>query len=131
MNLKTAHLVTGAVGILLFALQGQYMAIVLQVPELADGPRLMYRTSHLYLMLVSAINLFVGYYMASEARAGLLQRIISTTLMLAPVALLVSFVIESDIASFERPIAAFTLYLVFGAASLLLTVEVLRRWQGR
>jgi len=131
MTLKTAHLIIGTIGLLLFVLQGQYMANVLEVSELADGTRLMYRSSHLYLMLASAINIVVGCYMPTDLALGIFHRITSSLLLIAPVLLLVSFISESTAASFERPITVIALYLVFGAAVTLLNLEILRRWQER
>lgn len=121
--LKTIHLATGIAGIVIFVVTGQYMSIVLQgLAGMADGPRLLYRTSHLYLMWSALLNLVVGYYFVSATTIGAraLQAIASALLLLGPPLILLGFFIESPANNIERPFCGWANY--FGLAGALLHV---------
>ena len=120
-------MVVGGLGLLLFVLQGQYMARVLGVEHLLDAPRMMYRSAHIYFLLACVVNISVGYYLAPKAKANLLQRLIGVPLLISPVLLLYSFFTDSTAASLERPVAQIALYLIFAVAVVLLLHEIYRR----
>jgi hypothetical protein len=124
---RNAHLLVGALGLLLFILQGQYMARVLGVADLPDAARMMYRSAHIYLLLASVGNVIAGYFMTPMVVVNHLQRLIGIVLLLAPALFIWSFFTESTIATLDRPIAKAGLYLLFGAAALLLLDDVYRR----
>lgn len=131
MNIRTCHLIAGALGLILFALQGQYMARVLGVELLPDGSRMMYRSAHIYFLLVCAANIGIGYTLPAGAPLNILQRLVSAIFLIAPALLLYSFFTESTDAALERPVASITLYLIFAAAVLLTLHEVYRRFKAR
>jgi len=124
---RKLHLSVGILGLLLFVLQGQYMARVLGVPELPDVQRMLYRSAHLYLMLACAANVCVGYFMTAGHSPGVLQRLCSVLLLVSPAMLLLSFFIEIDDRGIDRPLLSMALYLVFAAAALLATGAVAAR----
>jgi cytochrome bd-type quinol oxidase subunit 2 len=130
MNFRNCHLLVGGLGLFLFALQGQYMARVLGVEHLADASRMLYRSAHIYFLLSCVANVGVGYYMPGSAPINFLQRLISVILLASPVLLVVSFLTESTADSLDRPVATVALYLLFGAATLLLLHELYRRLRG-
>jgi hypothetical protein len=120
-TLKLIHLIVGVVGILVFVLTGQYMAIFLQgLNALPDGPRLLYRTSHLYLMWSSLLNLIVGYYFVAAATKGarIAQMIASTMLLLGPPLILLGFFIESPANNLDRPFCGWANYLALAGTLL-------------
>jgi hypothetical protein len=125
--LRNCHLLVGALGLVLFLLQGQYMARVLGMDTLPDGARMLYRSAHIYLMLASLANVCVGYFMTPERTLNYLQRLISVLLLACPALLIWSFFTESATATLERPIGTYTLYLLFGSGVLLLLQEAYRR----
>ena len=127
MYWRHCHLIVGGLGLLLFMLQGQYMARILGVADLPDAARMMYRSAHIYLLLASIANVIAGYFMTPTTVVHHLQRLICIVLLLAPALFLWSFLTESTIATLDRPIARAGLYLLFGAAALLLLDEVYRR----
>ena len=127
MHWRTLHLVTGAAGLLLFVLTGQYMQHVANVPALDDAQRLMYRSLHLYLMGASAGNVLVGYYMATDQAMGFLRGAASVALIISPLLLAVSFFTETG--TLDRVLASLGLYLLFGAAALLLIAEAWHRFR--
>jgi hypothetical protein len=124
---RTCHLLVGALGLLLFILQGQYMARILGMDQLANGARMMYRSAHIYLMLSSLANICAGYFMTPGHNAGYLQRLVSILLLACPALLIWSFFTESASAALDRPIATYALYLLFGSGVLLLLQEGYRR----
>ena len=128
---RTCHLLVGALGLILFLLQGQYMARVLGMETLPDGARMMYRSAHIYLMLASLANVCAGYFMTPERKLDALQRLISILLLACPALLIWSFFTESASATLQRPIGSYTLYLLFGSGVLLLLQEGYRRLTSR
>ena len=66
--MKRFHLIFGFVVIIIFLLTGQYMDKFLQHLEgMADGPRMMYRTRHIYILLSGLLNLAIGTYFTLTA----------------------------------------------------------------
>lgn len=127
MSLRTLHLSIGILGLLVFVLQGQYMALVLNVPELPDTQRMLYRSAHIYLMLASALNLCVGYFRNPADRPGLIEKIASLLFAVAPAVFLVSFFTEVNEQQIDRTLASLGLYGVFFAAALLGLTTLLKR----
>jgi hypothetical protein len=125
--LKPLHLIVGIAGIVVFVLTGQYMAIFLQgLGGLPDGPRLLYRTSHLYLMWSSLVNLLVGVYFvtATANSARIMQCIASTLLLAGPPLILTGFFLESPANNLLRPFCGWANY--FALAGVLLHVVASR-----
>lgn len=61
--MKRIHFWVGVVGMLAFVCTGQYMHIFHNHLEgMADAPRMLYRSAHIYLLLSSIINLAAGVY---------------------------------------------------------------------
>lgn len=125
---RRCHLLVGGLGLLVFVLQGQYMARVLGMETLPDGARMLYRSAHIYLMLACLANIAVGYFMTPEWTLNHLQRLIGLVLMICPALLVWSFFTESESVTLERPIVSYTLYLLFGSGVLLLLQEAYRRY---
>ena len=107
--MRRIHLWIGLAGVVAFILTGQYMAHRLNhMAGVADLPRMLYRSAHIYLLLGSLLNLVLGLYL-TEAPAGWrrwLRRIGSVPILLAPVFFIVAFFREPQIADFSRPFAA-------------------------
>jgi hypothetical protein len=112
--LKPVHIAVGVVGLLAFALTGQYMAIFLKgLAETPDGPRLLYRSAHLYLMWASLLNLVVGLYftVATGKGARIAQGIGSAMLLATPPLFLTGFFGESPTNDLVRPFSSAANYL--------------------
>lgn len=61
--MKKAYLYSGMLVLFIFALSGQYMLHVLDLPNTElDVQRMMYHASHIYLLLAGAANTLVGCY---------------------------------------------------------------------
>jgi hypothetical protein len=129
--MRNCHLFIGGLGLILFALQGQYMQWIIGVADLPDGPRMMYRSAHIYFLLASVANVTIGYFMTPSLGLNHLQRLCSVLLLISGPLLIWSFFTESTDVTLERPIAKAVLYSVFGAAALLVTDELYRRIKQR
>ena len=124
--LGRVHIAVGAIGLLAFAVTGQYMAIVLRgLADMPDGPRMLYRSAHLYLMWSALLNLFVGVYFAAAASKGArtVQAIASGMLLAGPVLILVGFFVESPANDFDRLYSGIANYLALGGALLHLVTS--------
>src|SRR5690242_18986041 len=97
-TLKPLNITFGILGLMAFVMTGQYLAIFLKgLSEMPDTPRLLYRTSHLYLMWASLLNLIVGLYFTIAASRGaqIMQVVSSALLLTSPLLRLAGFFIES------------------------------------
>ncbi len=128
---RNCHLLIGGLGLVLFLLQGQYMARVLGVAELPDAARMMYRSAHIYLLLACLANVCAGYFMTPALTLTHLQRLISVLLLLSPGLMIWSFFTESTGGTLDRPVASTGLYSLFGAAVILLLHEGYRTFSNR
>lgn len=119
--LKTIHLAVGILGLVAFILTGQYMSIFLGgLADMADGPRLLYRTSHLYLMWSALANLLIGCYFVVSARQGIrtLQIISSIALLAGPPLMLTAFFTDAHLAELQRPYSGAANILALGGVLL-------------
>ena len=117
--MRRMHLWIGLVGVVAFVLTGQYMDRRLgHLAGMADLPRMLYRSAHIYLLLGSLLNLLLGLYV-TDAPAGWrrwARRIGSVPIALAPAFFIVAFAREPHIGNSIRPYAAPALEgVLFGA----------------
>jgi hypothetical protein len=90
MNWPRAHWFVGSITLALFPLAGVYMRFIAKVPQLADAPRLVYRSRFLFLLLIAIANLAL-----SRSRPDrFMQRMASIIVLLAPAPMVVAFFIE-------------------------------------
>jgi hypothetical protein len=104
MRLRQLHLIIGAA-----TLHG-----------MADGPRLLYRSAHIYLLLTGLCHVALGLHLAGlEARRSqILQMAGSSLLCVAPVLLGLSFFGESVKADLIRPVASLGIIATTGGVLL-------------
>lgn len=94
--LKQLHLWIGVIGFVAFMLSGQYFQHALGgLKELEDAPRLLLRTSHIYLFLTSVINLVFGLYYTPPQQIRWYTIYNQSLIMLAPFVVGYSFVTET------------------------------------
>lgn len=127
MSWRRVHLLVGAIGLLLFLLSGQYMERIANVPQLDDTARMLYRSLHLYLMLSAAGNVFLAL---QAPTGGFLRAWASLSLLLSTPLLVASFALEASAGVMDRPVATAGLYLVFGAAVMLLADTAWRAFRA-
>jgi len=91
--MTTFHRWFGVVLTVIFIGTGQFMLRIAHVADLAIGPRLLYRSRHIYILMAALINLALGAYLVPSHRPGarLTQRIGSALIAIGSVLLTVSF----------------------------------------
>ncbi|MEK6772049.1 MAG: hypothetical protein AABY62_10505 [Pseudomonadota bacterium] len=85
-RLKALHFWFGVLAVMAFLATGQFMYHAYdQLQGMADGPRLLFRSSHLYILLSAIPHLMLGVYLepAGVARFGRIQLPMSLLLVAA------------------------------------------------
>jgi hypothetical protein len=124
--LKKGHLIVCAIGLIIFVLTGQYMHWHFNHLEgMADGPRLMYRTAHIYILWAALLNLVLGLYVhpAENNLRRRIQQVGSLAIMISAVFVTISFFMDSQNVTFWRGWARLGIYLAL-AGSVLHSVAV-------
>ena len=121
MSLRLVHLAVGLVGVLAFAGTGQYMRLVHGgLQGMADGPRLFFRSAHIYLLWASLLNVALGCYL-ERVRQGIashLQLVGSLVILSGPLLLCLSFFNEQHNSGLSRPAGQVAIFLSFGGVLL-------------
>ena len=91
--MTTFHRWFGIALTVIFVGTGQFMLRIAHVSDLAMGPRLLYRSRHIYILMAALINLALGAYFVPARRPGahLTQRIGSALIAIGSGLLVVSF----------------------------------------
>lgn len=127
--LRRVHLVTGVAAFAIFCLSGEYM-LIMNVEAMEDGPRMFYRSIHIYLLWSSLLNIVLGAYFR-KLDQDVLESVQATTSCLViatPGLLLLSMFNESYIPGLVRPLSSSTVFIAAAAVGLqCLAVELARR----
>ena len=127
-KLKWIHLVVGIAVLLAFLGTGQFMDRRLDhLVGMADAPRALYRSSHIYILFSALLHLMLGAYLVRVPfLAGRLLQYLGSALLLAAAGLfLYGFFIETPPGLIERPMIRRGIYwslygvLLHGTAGLL------------
>ena len=108
----------GMVALVGFILTGQYMDRVHDhLTGMPDGPRLLYRSAHIYLLFAALLNLLLGAYLrlADHRAVRVVQQAASVVLLTLPVLFTVAFFREPALAGLERPWARPAIYMSVAA----------------
>lgn len=127
--LRRLHLIVGLAGVVAFLLTGQYMHwIHAHLQGMADGPRLIYRSSHIYLLWASLLNLGLGCYAHSFSgmAAKVAQAVGSIAVILGPPLLCWSFFYETYNEELLRPVGRWATYLALGGTALHVVASLLQ-----
>lgn len=119
--MRRFHLLFGAAVVVVFLLTGQYMdRFHNHLEGMADGPRLLYRTRHIFILLSGLLHLGLGAYLvgARRTRQKVLQLSGSALLTLAPLLFLAGFFYEPHLADLHTPFSHWGTYTI--AAGTLL-----------
>ena len=120
-HLRSLHLIAGVAGLAAFLLSGQYMHHFLgHLRSMPDGPRLLYRTAHIYLLWASLLNMLLGAYFAPavQSRVRILQCAASIMVLVSPVLVAFSFLTESASPELIRPACRIGIYLAFAGCMI-------------
>lgn len=125
-TLKRIHFIAGVAGAVIFLGTAMYMRLRYNGLEGMDAlPRMLFRSSHIYLLLTSLLNLSLGLYLSSSIRMSRLALTGSILILLSPLLMLLGFFYEPLRGSFERPLVGPGVYVVF-AGMLLHLIASLR-----
>lgn len=128
--MRRAHLYVGLAGIAAFLATGLYMDRVRgHLRGYDDTVRMLYRSTHIYVLLAAVVNVALGLYwqQAASSWRRLLQRLGSVALLAGPPLFLVAFCVEPYLAGLERPWSRPAIYLALGGAMLHLVANVPHR----
>jgi hypothetical protein len=121
--MKKTHLIFGVCIVLAFLLTGQYMDKYFNHLEgMPDGPRLLYRTRHIFILLAGLLNLGIGAYFTyrSETWRRILQLIGSLLVVAAPFLFLIAFFYAPNLTNLHTPLSHWGTYTI--ATGVLLHV---------
>ena len=125
--LRSLHLWVGLATLLVFLLTGQYMHWGYDhLNGMADSPRMMFRSAHIYLLWSGLLNTMLGLYLeiSSKTWAKVLQCVGSLAILLGPPLLVFAFVSEPWLTELVRPYARPAIYIAFGGTLF----HLLARW---
>jgi hypothetical protein len=111
--MRRLHLIIGLVFLIGFLASGQYMARWHnQLHDLNDATRLLFRSTHIYLLFASLLNLALGLYLP-EGPAGWrrwLRWAGSLLILAAPPLLVAGFLTEPWLSGLDRPYSKPAIY---------------------
>lgn len=128
--LPRLHFWTGLLGVTVFLATGQYMLHVYNhLDGMADGPRMLFRSAHIYLLFTAILNLVLGIYIqpAIGRLRAILHYVISVIVLLSPWIMLAGFFFEPQGGDLARPIIRVGLYALFGVAVMLIMQNLWQR----
>src|SRR5690348_8473595 len=106
--MKRFHLIFGLVVLVVFLLTGQYMDRFHEhLRYMPDGPRMLYRTRHIFILLSGLLHLGIGSYFSYRAEKWrrVLQILGSLLLTIAPVLFTIGFFYEPNLQGLYAPLS--------------------------
>jgi hypothetical protein len=119
--MKNFHLVFGVLVIIVFLLTGQYMDRYHEhLRGMADGPRMLFRSRHIFILLSGLLHLGLGTYWRNRLTPPrrVVQLIGSVLITVASVFFLLAFIYEPLLEGLYGPYARVAIYAI--AAGTLL-----------
>jgi len=115
VNWPRAHWLVGLLALLAFPLTGAYMRQMAAVPNLDSVPRLIFRSRHLFLLLVAVANLALS----NSQPIRLSQRVAAVLIMVSPFLLMAAFFTDPGRGLESSQTFHFSMYGLFVAGVLL------------
>jgi hypothetical protein len=119
--MRRLHLAIGFGGVVAFLMTGQYMDRWLgHLAGMADLPRMLYRSAHIYLLFAALLNVLLGLHVEDHShgwRRGA-ARLGSVLILIAPLMILIGFYREAARTDFERPFVGYAIYGCFAGVLL-------------
>jgi hypothetical protein len=119
--MKRAHLIFGILVVVGFLLTGQYMdKFYNHLHGMPDGPRLLYRTRHIFILLAGLLNLALGAYFSYrvEPWRRTVQIIGSLLIFTASSLFLAAFFYEPKLTDLHTPLSHWGTYTIATGAIL-------------
>jgi hypothetical protein len=128
-RLAKVHFIIGISFLGLFLLTGAYM--ILNFPELYDGRdevRMMYRATHIYILMSALLNIMTGNYLLQSSSASflLVRKLASVLILITPIIFFAAFIYEPPEYLVERPVSFWG--VVFLLAGVMLHALVNISW---
>ena len=127
--MKKAHLIFGVFIVLAFLLTGQYMdKYYNHMVDVPDGPRLLYRTRHIFILLAGLLNLVIGAYFTyrNETWRRTMQLLGSLLIFAASLLFLIAFFYEPKLTDLETPLSHWGTYTI-AAGTVLHVISGVRQ----
>lgn len=106
--MKRFHIIFGVIILVVFLLTGQYMdRFHYHLMYMSDGPRLLYRTRHIFILMSGLLHVGIGTYFTlrlTPARRTL-QVIGSMLITVATVLFIVAFFYEPHLEALHTPLS--------------------------
>jgi len=119
--MKRFHLIFGLLVVIVFLLTGQYMDRYFNHLEgMPDGPRLLYRTRHIFILLAGLLNLGLGTYFRSRELPGrrMMQVFGSALIVVATSLFVAAFFYEPKLVDLETPLSHWGMYAIVAGTLL-------------
>src|SRR6185369_2373333 len=119
--MKKAHLIFGILIVVSFLLTGQYMdKYYHHLAGMPDGPRLLYRTRHIFILLAGLLNLGIGSYFTYRSMMWgvVLQVFGSGLIVIASILFVVAFFYEPTLTNLYTPLSHWGMYLILAGTAL-------------
>jgi hypothetical protein len=115
MNLKRFHLIFGILVVIVFVLTGQYMHRVYNhLYGMPDGPRMLFRTRHIYILFAGLLNLGIGAYLCGwqERWRKVLQLLGSALVVTASVLFIAAFFYDTKLGNLQAPLSRWAIFTI-------------------
>jgi choline-glycine betaine transporter len=119
--MKLIHQIFGIIVFVIFLLTGQYMDLYHNhLRDMPDGPRMLFRSRHIYILLAGLINIGIGSYLINRTSGWrrILQWIGSALIFVATILLIAAFFYEPKLLGLQSPITSWGIYSIFGGTML-------------
>lgn len=131
--MRRAHFILGVIMVIAFVLTGQYMDRVHDhLVGMPDGPRMLYRTRHIFILLTGLLHLGLGAYLTPRrvALGRIGQRFGSALITVASGLFVVAFFREPQLADLETPLSHWAAYAVLAGVLLHVASAVGDRFES-
>lgn len=131
MTFRRLHLLIGLATVAMFGLTGLYMHFRYDhLRGMTDATRLLFRSTHIYLLFSGLLNLALGLYLPGREAAGgeaaggtaagwdLLGAIGSVLILIGPLLFLAGFLREPFLGGLARPFSSPALYATLAGMAL-------------
>jgi len=119
--MKKVHLIFGLFVVLAFLLTGLYMdKYYNHMVGVADAPRLLYRTRHIFILLAGLLNLAIGAYFTYRIQPWrrIMQVLGSLLMFVASFLYLLAFFYEPKLSNLHTPLSHWGTYTIAAGAVL-------------
>ena len=119
--MKRFHLIFGLLAVIAFLLTGKYMDHYLgHLRGMPDGPRMLYRTLRIFILLAGLLNLGIGTYFRPRVlpERRIMQMIGSVFIVLATMLFVAGFFHEPKLADLHTPLSHWGMYAIFAGTFL-------------